>query len=650
MNTIGKGVGIIGLLLVLIVTGCDIGMTDLDTKNVGTLSLQVKQGGDFVEKTLLPSISMDIVEWSITGSGPDQRTYGPQTFALDASITIPDLYKGTWNITVEGLNASGDVIGRGSKSLVITAAQTTNGTITVVPLSGNGTLELSVSWPTSLFDNDEFEVTLTDKDGVAHVLSPTLDYSNGTGSYSGTWAAGYYDLNVQLLDGTTAVWGTYESVRVVEGQATEGTLILTEEMLNISNNGALNLDIVNDMQNPFLVSLSGVSNELTAGTSMQVSSSVDPSSETYSYVWFLNGVMIPDETLSTITFGDTLAIGHYNLALRVSDGTVISSTVHYFSVVPPLNVVIDPDYNFTPDETDSTPFTVVSVVPSDQAQNVPVGTSITVYFDDLINPISLNDVSMSVTVADQVVSGTFALERSTNDLFAVLHFTPSQPFMDNVDVTVTLSSVNGLLDKGGNTLENELVFTFHTAAAYVGDVTNLGFESGLTGWNITGNGGIVDLPFASVLSLEGVKAAMITTDSAVDYGLSGTPLNEATSMLSSGSLEVPGAATLCKFDYYFLSAEFIEFIGSQFDDTLTMTFSGPSGTIIETIETVNTYQISDCIPLTSNLDNDLYHTGAKTKQVDISGLGSPITISFAVSDVGDQAYISALLVDNFRFE
>lgn len=650
MNTIGKWIGILGLLLILIVAGCDIGITGLDTQDVGTLSLQVNQGGDFVEKTLAPSISMDIVEWEITGSGPDQRTYGPQTFALDASITIPDLYKGSWDITVEGLNASGDVIGRGSKSLVITAAQTTSDSITVVPLSGNGTLDLDVTWPTSLFDNDVFEVILTDKDGVANVLSPTLNYTAGTGSYSGTWAAGYYDLNVQLLDGTTAVWGTYESVRIVEGQATEGTLILTEEMLNISNNGALNLDIVDDMQNPFLVSLSGVSGELTAGTSMQVSSSVEPASETYSYVWFLNGVMIPDETLSTITFGDTLAIGHYNLALRVSDGTVISSTVHYFSVVPPVNVVIDPDYNFTPDETDSTPFTVVSTVPSNGAQDVPVGTSITVYFDDLINPISLNDVSMSVTVADQVVSGTFALERSTNDLYAVLHFTPSQPFADNVDVTVTLSSVNGLLDKGGNTLENELVFTFHTAAAYLGDATNLGFESGLTGWNITGNGGIVALPFASVLSLEGVKAAMITTDYSLAYGLDGTPLNEATSMLSSGSLEVPGAATLCSFDYYFLSAEFTEWIGSEFDDTLTMTFSGPNGTIIETIETVNSYQASECTVLESALDTDLFHTGAKTKQIDISGLGSPITISFAISDVGDQIYISAFLVDNFRFE
>ncbi|MBJ2355707.1 hypothetical protein [Sphaerochaeta sp. S2] len=216
MNTIGKWIGILGLLLILIVASCDIGMTGLDTQDVGTLSLQVKQGGDFVEKTLVPSISMDIVEWEITGSGPDQRTYGPQTFAFNASITIPDLYKGSWDITVEGLNASGDVIGRGSKSLVITAAQTTNETITVVPLSGNGTLSLSVSWPTSLFDNDVFEVTLTDKDGVEHELSPTLDYTNGTGSYSGTWAAGYYDLIVQLLDGTTSVWGTYESVRIVK--------------------------------------------------------------------------------------------------------------------------------------------------------------------------------------------------------------------------------------------------------------------------------------------------------------------------------------------------------------------------------------------------------------------------------------------------
>ncbi|MGE4453300.1 MAG: Ig-like domain-containing protein [Sphaerochaeta sp.] len=650
MNTIGKWIGILGVLALLMVTSCDIGMTELDTQNVGTLSLQVNQGGDFVEKTLVPAISMDIVQWRITGTGPDQESYGPQIFALDASILIPDLYKGSWDFTVEGLNASVQSIGIGSKSLVISAAQTTNESITVVPLSGNGTLQFGVSWPTSLFDNDVFVVTLTDNAGVEHTLVPTLDQTAGTGSYSGEWAAGYYDLNVQLLDGATAVWGTYESVRVVAGETTEGILALTEEMLNISNYGALNLNIVDDMQNPFLVSLTGVPNEMTAGSTMQVSSSVDPASENYSYVWFLNGVILPGETQSTITFGDTLGIGHYNLALRVSDGTVISSTTLYFSVVPPVNVMIDPDYNFTPDESDSTPFDVVSIVPSNQAQDVPVSSSISVYFDDLINPISLNDVSMAVTVADQVVEGTYALERSANDLFAVLHFTPSQPFMDNVDVTITLSSENGLLDKGGNTLVSELVYTFRTAAAYAGDVLNLGFESGLNGWNITGNGGIVDLPFASDLSLEGLKAAMITTDSAFDYGLSGTPLNEATSMLSSGSLEVPGGSTKCSFDYYFLSAEFEEYIGSQYDDTLTMTFSGPNSTIVETIETINSYQSTDCIQLISTLNNDLYHTGGKTKQVDISTLGSPITISFAVSDVGDQSYLSALLVDNFRFE
>lgn len=655
MRTLLKLIGIVCFTMLLFIS-CDTALND-SSGDSGNVVINPEQGGDFLAKTLVPAIKMDVIDWKITGAGPGGRTYGPTVFSINASpITIVDLYKGTWDFTVEGRNLDAQIIGKGTKSVSIYSSQTTSASITVVPLAGNGTLNLSATWPASSLGDGTFVATLTGKDGTPHVLEGTINYTNGTASYSGQWAAGYYDLVVQLFDGEDLVWGTYEAVRIVEAQTTSGSIELTVDELNLAKNGTLSLTITNDMQNPFQVALSGLNPSLTAGSSMTVTANVDPSG-TYAYSWYLNGAMIANENQSTITLGSSLLLGNYNLAVRVSDSKVISSASGPFHVVTPSNVIVDPDYNFTPDTSDTTPLQIVSINPANQATNVPVTSSISIYFNDLIDPISVDDVAMTVKIGAQTVDGKYSLVRTSNELFAVLHFTPNEVLPTGAVVTVTLISENGLVDKGGNTLGSQYISTFTTTSATLTSTANLGFEEPdlLSGWDINGNGGIVTLPFASALSLSGSKAVMITTGSATAYDLSGTPVDARASSLSSGTITVPGGATNLLFDYYWISDEFTEWIGSSFDDTLTMTIAGPNGTIVKTIESVNQYTAPDCTAISLNFgvqdgQGTFWHTGAKTHTEAISSLGSPLTINFTVSDVGDVAYISAFLVDNFRFQ
>lgn len=646
-----KKLGILFLfcLLGIVMIGCEVSLNGPDSDSLGVIRLTINQGDDFKAKTLIPDIPMDIYDYSISGTGPDSRTFGPSVFSINEDVVIPDLYKGSWNVTVEGRNNEAKVIGKGNKAITIYPSQTTQESITVTPLTGNGTLDLSASWPISVVPDATFVAVLTDKEGQDHVLEAVYGQDGGSATYIGQWASGYYDFSVGLYEGEFLLWGAYESVRIVEGETTFGELALTEADLNLGGNGTLSLTLSSEMQNPFDITLDGFATELTVGSSMTVTSTVVPSGS-YEYRWYLNGRAMDGATESSLTFGSTLDLGMYNVSLRVSDGTVLSSTSFSFSVNVPSNVLVDDGYDFVADDSDVIPFTIVGIVPSDGSTDIPVQTGITVYFDDIIDPSSLNAVNMAVSVGGNPIAGQYTLTRSTNEEFAVIHFVPDTLFPESSLVSVVIASENGLTDKGGNTLSSEVTYSFTTGSSFVGDLNNLSFESGITGWQIQGNGGIMDLPFVGSLSMDGNKAIAISTDDLSVYGFSGTPQGGTTSMLISGTLSVPSGATSLLFDYYFLSAEFIEYIGSEFDDTLTLTVSGAQGGYTTTIESVNMYAIEDCISFTSDINGDMYHTGAKTYTADISSLGNEISFTLAISDVGDEIYVSVLLLDNVRFQ
>ena len=208
---------------------------------------------------------------------------------------------------------------------------------------------------------------------------------------------------------------------------------------------------------------------------------------------------------------------------------------------------------------------------------------------------------------------------------------------------------------------------------FVAGLINPSFEDGLVGWTVSGDGRSINrlglAPLAQ-LPTDGLRMAVIST------GLGFT--------ISHGSIEqtfrMPSDATTLLFDWNYLSEEFLEFIGSGFQDPFTVSIVDRDG-----IETVLMYKEVDdvaadfgasfcsspsqpCIEEGGDLirgwdfdtgqrfvsfdRGDVWLTGwIEDAEFDVSTFaGELVTLRFYATDTGDTIYDTAVLVDNIRIE
>ena len=335
-------------------------------------------------------------------------------------------------------------------------------------------------------------------------------------------------------------------------------------------------------------------------------------------------------------------------------------------------VKVDPNYQFTPDTTDTIAPSVLNTIPGADTSAVSPNSSIVMYFDDIINPSSISASSVSVLATDaaavaanrtlrsmssKTIFGTISIMKSSNGKGAIIVFTPYDGFPVSSVIELVLSG-NEILDKGGNKLSQDYTVSFNTGTVIASSIDEFNFEKGTTGMTIQGQGGIVTMPKWGVPAISGDHAAAITTSSSSsisDSELTGNAMKDQCSTLTSGLLTVPSGKTIISVDYYFISDEFKEYLGTKYDDNATMTVSGTNGSKTLILNSVNDFVLTkdDLVQLSINPSGstDGYWRGAlTTKSIDISGLGDSVSVSFSVSDVGDTAVNTILLFDNVRFE
>lgn len=297
---------------------------------------------------------------------------------------------------------------------------------------------------------------------------------------------------------------------------------------------------------------------------------------------------------------------------------------------------------FSPDPSDTLALAVVQTVPANGATNVALASVITVFFDDEVDPASLNDVAMQLvrTPSGDPVFGRFsgALSAGGNTILSLQPFAPLEPA---ASYSVSLASSSGVVDDGGNGLGTFYSFTFATASANVDSPLELGFETQFAGWGVVGAAGTSEA-FGPVSPTEGVLMAAMSTGDA----FSGSASGGSSSTLGSGPIAPTGANM--EFDYDFLSEEFDGFVGQIYDDAFTVTVSGPLGSRSILVTSVNLVGTADSQPVDVP-GHAFEHTGWQTASVDISGLGDPVRISYLVTDVGDIQYDTVVLIDNLRF-
>jgi len=313
---------------------------------------------------------------------------------------------------------------------------------------------------------------------------------------------------------------------------------------------------------------------------------------------------------------------------------------------------------FTPDPDDKFPLKIVQTIPTNGASDIDPSNSIYIFFDDEINPITVNDYSIQVYVVStgERIYGQYSGELSTAGN-SILKFVPFKTLPENQMISVRLVQVSGIEDDGGNKLESVFEFRFTTKnKSPVVPANNLGFEIGNQGWSCAGDCNIILSPVGVIFAPEGMNMAVITTGDKIvseNSSLSGT-----TSSLTSGDIYIPPGMKSLTFNYNFVSAEFDEWVGSKFDDVFVIAISGPLGSYATVVNSVNKIGVASSEPI--NLPNsytlkdstlqDANHTGFLKYEIDISLLGNPIRISFSVSDVGDTIYSSIVFIDNIEFK
>ena len=180
------------------------------------------------------------------------------------------------------------------------------------------------------------------------------------------------------------------------------------------------------------------------------------------------------------------------------------------------------------------------------------------------------------------------------------------------------------------------------------DLQNGSFEQGALGaWTKAGDGRIIT-QLGATTPTDGAYMAIIST------GLGYTT--------TSGSVQqdftVPsGTAAKLQFDWNFFSEEWLEYVGSYYQDEFLVTIVelDNSGHEIESTrqtvlrETIDSLA-SQVVPADVSFDQGgVYRTGWMTTSFSLAAYaGKPVRLKFAATDVGDSIYDSAILLDNVR--
>jgi hypothetical protein len=136
--------------------------------------------------------------------------------------------------------------------------------------------------------------------------------------------------------------------------------------------------------------------------------------------------------------------------------------------------------------------------------------------------------------------------------------------------------------------------------------------------------------------------------------LSSGPSGDQTSGTMTQSFTIqPGVTSFpITFDYAFVTEEWPEFVGTQFNDSMTITMITPSGaTVTLANETVNGSAFTAVTGINfPGGDNTTGWTGWKTKTITVPVTAGPGTYRVFVTDAGDDIYDSAVIIDKIRFK
>jgi hypothetical protein len=178
-----------------------------------------------------------------------------------------------------------------------------------------------------------------------------------------------------------------------------------------------------------------------------------------------------------------------------------------------------------------------------------------------------------------------------------------------------------------------------------GQFTNLDFEQGALGaWRKEGDGRILS-QLGSTLPTGGSFTGIISTG--LGYTTTSGSITQEACLVDS--------VTTLSFNWNFFSEEFLEYCGSQFDDSFSVALcdlNDPDNCVGFDTSVNELCEIGQLTAADISFDEgDVHRTGWLNQVVDISSLaGKKVSLNISASDVGDSIYDSAILIDDIIIE
>ena len=182
------------------------------------------------DKTILPSASLQINEYHLTGTGPGEETLNVTTGESQVSSAV---VPGEWSFYVQGFNPEGILVAEGYATIFLYPGDKRSLEILLLPLLGTGRLLGTIQWPLGLPPDTSLTISLTplfsqEEQQVFQVPPPE------TALEITSLSAGYHNLSAALSDGTSLFSGLREVIRILSGQDTLINLSLSLESASLS--------------------------------------------------------------------------------------------------------------------------------------------------------------------------------------------------------------------------------------------------------------------------------------------------------------------------------------------------------------------------------------------------------------------------------
>jgi hypothetical protein len=227
------------ILVLLLFLGLSAGCTLFQGVSPGTLVLKFQlhdalapksTPGKAEARSIVPSSPWLPQSYLVSGTGPDGAVFSAESSQTSLK---QKLAPGTWTIEVQALASGGTAVASGMTTCDLEPSLSTQASVTLCPLSGKGSLNLSIELNFAVPSDCKFSAKLTyvGRPGSVDVPTqspiemeiPTSDPRISCPSVE----AGQYTLSLILLDGQgSAVGGCFETILVLAGYETSGSCLI----------------------------------------------------------------------------------------------------------------------------------------------------------------------------------------------------------------------------------------------------------------------------------------------------------------------------------------------------------------------------------------------------------------------------------------